>query len=286
VAERLFLAIPDGGAGIVRVMLDAPPLTGEILSIIPAAANRVFIASLGDPVALYDEIYGATLQAVGSDGEAKIHRLLARWGVDIRNELLAAIGQQMAIVSLPSAERDHPRAALMVEVLDARRVKRAIDRIARTHQLAVVEASVAGQPMFILDGERSSHSIYYAFVNQFLVASESRSAIEAIIEAHRSGDTMAVSMAYRRAFADRDSSSLLTFYDTNEHLLERIARGLNEGRLVATPLVREAEALFPTTWVGAAEKDGLYIESLSPMGTFPYLLTRLMATVSRIRENE
>ncbi len=286
VAERLFLATPDGGAGIVRVMMSAPPLTDEILSIIPATANRVFVASLGDLLALYDEMYTATLQVMGSDGETKIDRLLAELGVDIRNELLAAIGHQMAVIALPSMKRDHPRAALIVEVLDARQVKAAIERMARAHHFTVIETSVADQPVLILNGERSGHSAHCAFVGEFLVVSGSRSAIETIIEAHRSGETMMVSAAYQRALADHDAPPVLTFYATNEHLLERMARVLNEGGLSEPRPAREMEALFPTSWTGTVESDGLRIEGMSPMGTFPHLLTELMAAVARIPESE
>ncbi|MBI3949961.1 MAG: DUF3352 domain-containing protein [Acidobacteria bacterium] len=286
VVERLRIETRGGGAGVIRAFLNAPARPHRVLSLVPANADRVFVASMDGAVSVYDEIYNAFVQLAHPDEKAKMDAELAELGVSLRDDLLASVGQEGAIIHLPLPEQNWDRAVLIAEVRDPVRLRQSVERVASQHHLSLTEGGYAGRSLMTIKHEKTNHPMHIAFVDNFIAASDNTAAIEAVIDAYQSGNTISTSPLYQEAFAGRSSAPLFTFYGTNEHLLKLMARMLGQakGTDMATPV--ETTALFPTVLYGVAEGDGLYIESYSPLGTFPHVLTGLMAHLSKVGANE
>jgi hypothetical protein len=286
VVERLRIETRDGGTGVIRAMLNSSASPRQILSLIPATAHHVFVASTGDAVAIYDEVYRAMLQVAGPEEKANIEKELAELGVSLRDDLLATAGQEVAIITLPSSDSKRSGIALVVEVRDLARLKQSLERIADSHQLSIVESTYADSPVMTIESKKADDSLHVAFVDDFLAISDTASVIEAVIDAHRSGNTMATSSEYQQAFAGRVSAPRFTFYQTSEDVLKLMIRALGHSKNAGAIALADGEKLFPTALYSVAEGNGLYVESYSPLGTFPYLLTGLVAELSKVGQDK
>jgi hypothetical protein len=271
--ERFRVEIPNGGTGVVRSLLRAPAGPRQILSVIPAGAGHVFVATVSDPSTVYDQLHQVFQRAASPRCEGSLEAELAELGVDLKSDVVAALGGEMAIVEVPGSSSRH-RVAGIVQVHDPERIAQSFKQVAAKKDLALDEATYAGRPFLTLhSGSRANHKIHLAFVDSFLVSGD-EDAVRAVIDAQASGRTMAAAAEYQQAFGNRASSSLFTFYSTNDRLLGLMSQTL--GRGTAGAPVAATEKLFPTALYGVAESDGLYIESRSPLGTVPHILTNLL----------
>jgi hypothetical protein len=284
VVERLRVEIPNGGTGVVRSFLQTSASPRLVLSFVPASARHLFVASTGDVSAIYDQLYRTFDQIADPKDKAKLDTELAELGVDLKNDIVATLGRELAIADLSASEQGRHRGVAIIEVLDPERLTQSIGQIANRKGATVDETTHAGRQVMAIRGKHATHATYLAIVDNFLVIAESEDAIKAVIEAHDSGHTMAASTEYRQVFAGRAAAPMFSFYATNENLLTLMSQTFGKRNHITDAPSAAAEKLFPTALYGVAEPDGLYIESYSPLGTFPRLLTGLLSHLESLKQ--
>ena len=121
----------------------------------------------------------------------------------------------------------------------------------------------------------------HAFVGGNFVTSGEAGIVERIIETAQSGISLRASAAYQTASARLSGPPQFVYYNSNTDYLHGPGRVLKGGEREFKPEGQRAN-LQPSFAFGLAQADGFYVESRTPLGTFPRLLT---AVTSKLGEN-
>ena len=122
----------------------------------------------------------------------------------------------------------------------------------------------------------------YAFVGSTFVASPNGAAIERVIDTAQNGRSLRSSAAYTQALAQAQGQPQFVYFNSNADYLNQLGRTLknNESEFKTDG---QSAALRPSFAFGTTRADGIYIESRTPLGTFPRLLT---AVSSRLNDDK
>ena len=124
-----------------------------------------------------------------------------------------------------------------------------------------------------ISGEKE-RGLEYAFVNGNFVGSSRPENVERVIETAQGGRSLKESAAYQSAAAQLRGPAQFVYFNTNADYLNRLGRTLQGGEQTFKTEGQTA-ALRPSFAFGVTREDGFYVESRTPLGTFPRLLTAI-----------
>ncbi|HYY97117.1 MAG TPA: hypothetical protein VE642_00915, partial [Pyrinomonadaceae bacterium] len=125
----------------------------------------------------------------------------------------------------------------------------------------------------------------YAFVGSTFVASSKGSAVERVIDTAQGGRSLKGSAAYQAAAAQAQGPAQFVYFNSNADYLNRLGRTLKGGEHEFKTEGQRA-ALRPSFAFGATRADGFYVESRTPLGTFPRLLAAVASKLGDENEKQ
>jgi hypothetical protein len=172
---------------------------------------------------LYEIATGAT-GAAGAAMPPELGELQEHLGVDLWEDLVAALGGEMAFaVDGPLQELPWK---LVLEVYDPTGLQATLEQLAGNHdpygeegQVEITSESVGGRTFHTL--HIGTYEIHYTFTDGFLVAARSRLLVERALELKDSGTGLVVSKDFRSMLpADGEANFSALFYQDTRRLPE------------------------------------------------------------------
>jgi ferric-dicitrate binding protein FerR (iron transport regulator) len=182
----------------VASWLAAPAPMGS-LDFVSPEANLAAAFVVKTPTALLDDLF-ALVEAGDPDFAAHLAEFEQREGVDVRRDLGAALGGELAF-AFDGPMLPVPSWKLVLEVYDPARLQATLERLAERVNR---EAAEAGEPGLELGSEDSGGrtfysvtfvktglAVHYVYVDGYLVAAPSRALLERAIQSHDTGYSIA-----------------------------------------------------------------------------------------------
>lgn len=286
VVERFTAVAPAGGHGLLRTALSTAPSSQSLLLLVPSDALRVFDASISNASLSFDEFLDLTRQIAAQKGKPgpddALQKILTETGVDVRNDIVASLGSEIALAQIPVASETS--GVILLNLTDQQRFEAAIRTAAQHKGYAIAARDYRGQTINTVSG-RNDHSGSYAFVRGNFIASKDGAAVERIIDAAQSAPSLLASAQYQTAANALTGNPVFVYYESNSDFTNRLGRMLS-GRGTTFQPADQPSHVKPSFAYGLAKSDGFYVESYSPLGTFPTLLTAVTARLALERQNK
>lgn len=246
---------------------------------------------LKDPVAVFDELTAS--------GEGKnLATTEAELGINIRNDLLASLGREIA-VAMDGPALPVPSWKLVAEVRDANRLQYTIQQIAQAYNRHAAERgrqpaqfgqeAVAGRTWYriAVPGASSYGEAHYTFDNGYLVAAPSRALVERALGFKASGFTLTRSAGFqallpRDRYADFSGIVYQHMGPTLGPLMDALRGGLTPEQKKALESA-SAEVSKPTLFTFYGEDDRIILASTGNLlGLNPANLLRIGGPLSSL----
>src|SRR5580658_1280254 len=188
-AETRAALIFSGQRTGVASWLAAPAALGA-LDFISPQATLAWAAAVKQPSAIIDEIM--TMQASNPAFQQHLAEVQALLGVDLRNDLAAALGGEVAmaqdgpLLPLPSWK-------LAVEVYDPVKLQATIQKLVAAAKTVQLQQSTAnGRTYYMLSSENGSPftTVCYTYTDGYLLAGSSQALLDTAIQNRASGYTL------------------------------------------------------------------------------------------------
>jgi hypothetical protein len=173
------------------------------------------------------------------------------------------------LTALGSAEG--PSGVILVNLKDEAAFAGALLKFAEKNQRETTEREYKGVKVHRISGEKG-RGLEYAFVGGNFVGSGRPEAVESVIDTAQGGRSLKESAAYRSASAQLQGPAQFVYFNTNADYLNHLGRTLQGGEQTFKTEGQTAR-LRPSFAFGVTRDDGFYVESRTPLGTFPRLLT-------------
>jgi hypothetical protein len=282
VAERFRLVAPNR-EGVLATVAANPPTEGRLLALVPEDAAQAFDASVANAPQTFDQMLALASQLTSRPGKKGPVDALAEFaektGVDFRSEIVGALGAEFCAAQLPGGADGH-EGVVLLNLRDEQAFARTLARFAEGNKREISEREYKGVTVRRIAGEKG-RGLEYAFVNGALVASGGAGAVERVIDTAQGGRSLKSSAAYQSAAA-RSQSPQFVYFSSNADYLNRLGRTLSGGEQEFKTEGQRA-SLRPSFAFGVMREDGFYVESRTPLGTFPRMLT---AISSRLGQEE
>jgi hypothetical protein len=286
VAERFSVVAPTR-EGVFATIASNPPTEQKLLALVPEGAVQAFDASIANAPQTFEQMFALLSEVSAQSGRGKspedaLSEFTEKTGVDFRGEILGAIGTEVCIAQLSTGEGHE--GVILLDVRDQLAFTRALAKFAESKKREVTEREFKGVALRRVAGE-NGHGMEYAFVGSTFVASGKGSAVERVIETAQSGRSLRASAAYREASAQAQGQPQFVYFNSNADYLNRLGQTLkNDEREFKTEGQRAA--LRPSFAFGVTRADGVYVESRTPLGTFPRLLTAVSSRLGVEQKHE
>ncbi|HVF67444.1 MAG TPA: DUF3352 domain-containing protein [Pyrinomonadaceae bacterium] len=277
VAERFTVVAPNR-AGVLATVASNPPTEQKLLALVPEGAVQAFDASITNAPQTFEQMFALLSEVSAQRGDGKgpedaLSEFTEKTGVDFRGEILGALGTEVCVAQLSTGEGHE--GVVLLDVRDGQAFTRALAKFAESKKREVTEREYKGVALRRVAGEEGK-GLEYAFVGSTFVASSKGSAVESVIETAQGGRSLRSSAAYAQALAQAQGQPQFVYYNSNANYLNRLGRALkSDGQEFKTEGQRAA-AIRPSFAFGVTRADGFYVESRTPLGTFP----RILAAVS------
>jgi hypothetical protein len=275
VAERFSLVAPNR-EGVLATVASNPPTEQKLLALVPEGAVQAFDASIANAPQTFEQMLAllgeVSAQAGHKSPEDALSEFTEKTGVDFRGEILGALGSEVCVAQLASGE-EHG-GVILLDVRDAQAFTRALAKFAESKKREVTEREYKGVALRRVAGE-NGHEMEYAFIGSTFVASGKAGNVEQVIDTAQGGRSLRSSAAYAQASAQTQGQPQFVYFNSNADYLNRLGRTLKSGEQEFKTEGQRA-ALRPSFAFGTTRADGFYVESRTPLGTFP----RLLAAVS------
>lgn len=282
VIERLHLAVAGGGRGLTRVIVTTPPTPRALLSLVPQDAEQILdisTATVGEATEVIRALLDHARATLGRRTPRDVlEDIRGKTGIDVHAELLSSLGSEACLVDLRRGEAH--RRVLLVSVRDHARVARALEKLALSLGYSVLSPNASGASVTSLVGTSNRALLHYAFADGVFIASDSFDAVGKVLDTARSGRSLLDSTSYREALNDLPEDAAFLFYGANRDYLNRLGRLLSAGKKDFTPTPLQVD-LKPSVAYGIIEPDSVTIESRSPLGIAPRLVTAILAWLSK-----
>ncbi|HEV3470172.1 MAG TPA: DUF3352 domain-containing protein [Pyrinomonadaceae bacterium] len=273
VAERFVVVAPER-RGLLGTVASNPPTPQALLALVPEDAVQVFDASIANAPQTFEEVLALVSQAAaqaGKQGHDMLAEFAAKTGVSLREDIVGSLGGEVCFAQLPAG--GGRAGVLILAVRDERAFAAALEKFAAHTKRAVGSREHRGVTVSSLTDGRG-RSTEYAFVGGNFVMSEEAGGVERVIETAQGGPSLRAAAAYREASAVAAGQPQFVYFNTNADYLNRLGRMLKSGEQEFKTEGQRA-ALRPSFAYGVAQPDGFYVESRTPLGTFPRLLTAI-----------
>lgn len=277
VVERFGVVAPKREGVLATVALN-PPTEGRLLALVPETAVQAFDASVANAPQTFDQMFALASQLSNQAGKKGPEEGLAQFtektGVDLRNEIVGAVGTEVCAAQLTSgnAEEGHS-GVIIVNLKDEAAFAGALLKFAETNKRATTEREYKGVKVRRIAGEKGG-GLEYAFVGGNFVGSSKGEAVERVIDTAQGGRSLKDSAAYRSAAAQLQTPAQFVYFNSNANYLNHLGRTLSGGEQEFKTEGQRAN-LRPSFAFGITREDGFYVESRTPLGTFPRMLTAI-----------
>ncbi len=272
---RASLTFSQARRGVASWLAAPAPMGG--LSFFSPETNLAGAFVVKQPVALLDD-----LLAINPEIAAELAKLQNEHGFDLRNDLAAPLGGEVAI-GVDGPLLPTPSWKLVVEVYDPARLQQTIERVAdRLNDelrkngkptVEVTEQRSGGRTWYTFGTKQPKHEVHYIFEDGYLVAAPSRALLERALQLRDSGVTLATAPKFRDLLGpDGQVNVSAFFYQNLKPLADAAADMLPKGAL--GPADRQGQmATFllgqgPTLVYAYAHEDRILFASTneSPLG--------------------
>jgi hypothetical protein len=276
VVERFGVVAPNR-EGVLATVASNPPTEGRLLALVPEGAVQAFDASVANAPQTFDQMFALASQLSNQTGKKGPEEGLAQFtektGVDLRAEIVGAVGTEVCVAQLTAVgSEEGPSGVILVNVRDEAAFAGALAKFAEKHGRVVTEREYKGVRVRRIAGEKEGRGLEYAFVGGNFVASGRPENVERVIDTAQGGPSLKDSAAYREAAAQLQGPAQFVYFNTNADYLNRLGRTLQGGEQTFKTEGQRAK-LRPSFAFGVTRADGFYVESRTPLGTFPRLLT-------------
>jgi hypothetical protein len=285
VVER-FVVVAPNRAGVLATVAANPPTQAALLALVPEDAIQAFDASIANAPQTFDQMISLVGQVSEQSGKKSPSDALTEFtektGVDFRGEILGALGNEVCAAQLASG--DEPGGVVILNVKDEAAFSRALAKFAERNKRATTEREYKGVAVRIIAGEKG-HGLEYAFVGGNFVASGKGAMVERVIDTAQGGRSLQSSAAYKAASAQLTGQPQFVYYNSNADYLNRLGHTLKGGEQEFKTEGQRA-SLRPSFAFGVTREDGFYVESRTPLGTFPRLLTAVTSKLGAQEKKE
>jgi hypothetical protein len=277
VVERFGVVAPQR-EGVLATVASNPPTEGKLLALVPEDAVQAFDASVANAPQTFDQMFALASQLSNQAGKIGPEEGLAQFtektGVDLRNEIVGAVGTEVCAAQLTAVgSEEGPSGVIIVNVRDEAAFAGALAKFAEKNGRETTEREYKGVRVRRIAGEKG-HGLEYAFVGGNFVGSGKGSAVERVIDTAQGGRSLKESAAYKAAAAQLRGPAQFVYFNSNADYLNRLGRTLQGGEQTFKTEGQSA-SLRPSFAFGVTREDGFYVESRTPLGTFPRLLTAI-----------
>ncbi len=277
VVERFGVVAPNR-EGVLATVASNPATEGKLLALVPETAVQAFDASVANAPQTFDQMFALASQLSNQAGkkgpEAGLNEFTEKTGVDLRNEIVGAVGTEVCAAQLTGVGSEGgPGGVVLVNLKDEAAFAGALAKFAEKHKRETTEREYKGVKIRRIAGEQGG-GLEYAFVNGNFVGSSKGEAVERVIDTAQGGRSLKESAAYQSAAAQLQGPAQFIYFNTNADYLNRLGRTLSGGEQEFKTEGQRA-ALRPSFAFGVTREDGFYVESRTPLGTFPRLLTAI-----------
>lgn len=288
VVERFGVVSPKR-EGVLATVAANPPTQGALLALVPETAVQAFDASVANAPQTFDQMFALASQLSGQAGGKGPGDVLAEFtektGVDFRNEIVGAIGTEVCAAQLTAGTSEEGASGVViVNLKDEAAFAGALAKFAEKNGRETTEREYKGVKVRRISGEKE-HGLEYAFINGNLVASGKPAAVESVIDTAQGGRSLKNSAAYQSAAAQLQAQAQFVYFNTNADYLNRLGRTLQNGEQ-AFKTDGQRASLRPSFAFGVTREDGFYVESRTPLGTFPRLLTAISSKLGGEQKKE
>ena len=286
VAERFSVVAPNR-EGVLATVAQNPPTEQKLLALVPDTAVQALDASIANAPQTFEQMLALLGEVSAQSGAHKspedaLSEFTEKTGVDLRGEILGALGPEVCVAQLASGEERE--GLILLDVRDEQAFTRALAKFAESKKREVTEREYKGVAVRRAAGENGK-GVEYAFVGATFVASPSGGAIERVIDTAQGGRSLKGSAAYQAAAAQAQGPAQFVYFNSNADYLNRLGRTLKGGEHEFKTEGQRA-ALRPSFAFGATRADGFYVESRTPLGTFPRLLAAVASKLGDENEKQ
>ena len=287
VVERFGVVAPKR-EGVLATVAANPPTEGKLLALVPETAVQAFDASVANAPQTFDQMFALASQLSNQAGKKGPEEGLAQFtektGVDLRNEIVGAVGTEVCAAQLTSGTSEEGASGvIIVNLKDEAAFAGALAKFAEKNKRETTEREYKGVKVRRIAGEKG-HGLEYAFVNGNFVGSGKPEAVESIIDTAQGGRSLKESAAYKSAASQLQAPAQFVYFNTNADYLNHLGRNLQGGEQSFKTEGQSAN-LRPSFAFGVTREDGFYVESRTPLGTFPRLLTAVTAKLGGEKKN-
>jgi hypothetical protein len=285
VVERFRLVAP-GREGVLATVAANPPTQGALLALVPEDAVQAFDASVANAPQTFDQMLALASQLTARPGGKGPADALAdfteKTGVDFRAEIVGAVGNEFCAAQLTSKNSEEGASGVLIlNLKDEQSFAQTLAKFAERNKRETTQRDYKGVTVRRIAGEKGG-GLEYAFVGGNLVASGKAEAVERVIDTAQGGRSLKAGAAYQSAAAQLSGQPQFVYYNSNVDYLNGLGRSLQVGEQQFKTEGQRA-SLRPSFAFGMTREDGFYVESRTPLGTFPRLLT---AFSSRLGQDE
>ena len=283
VAERFRLVAPNR-EGVLATVASNPPTEGKLLALVPEDAVQAFDASVANAPQTFDQMLALASQLGARPGhkgpEAGLAEFAEKTGVDFRAEIVGAVGNEFCAAQLTSKSSEGGASGvLIINLKDEQAFAQTLAKFAERNKRETTQRDYKGVTVRRIAGERGG-GLEYAFVGGNLVASGRAEAVERVIDTAQGGRSLKSSAAYQSAAAQLPGRPQFVYYNSNADYLNGLGRTLQGGGQEFKTEGQRA-SLRPSFAFGLTREDGFYVESRTPLGTFPRMLTAVSSRLGR-----
>jgi hypothetical protein len=285
VVER-FAVNTSGREGVLGTIATNAPTSQALLALVPEDALQAFDASIAGAPQTFDQLLTLVSQVAPQSGKKSPQDLFAevssQTGIDLRNDLIGQLGAEVCAAQLPNGEGRG--GVIILNVKDEQAFARTLEKFAEHKKSAVSSREYKGVLVRQIAGEQG-RGLEYAFVGGNLVASSEGRMVERVIDTAQGGPSLAGSAAFREAGSGVNGSPQFVYFNTNADYVERLGHTLKSGDYEFKSSGRTA-SLKPSYAFGVSRPEGLFVESRTPLGTFPRLLAALTSKLGQETKKE
>lgn len=275
VVERFGVVAPRR-EGVLATVASNPPTEGKLLALVPETAVQAFDASVANAPQTFDQMFALASQLSNQSGkkgpEAGLAEFTEKTGVDLRAEIVGAVGTEVCAAQLTAGgSEEGASGVIIVNLKDEAAFAGALAKFAEKNQRETTEREYKGVKVRRISGLQG-RGLEYAFVNGNFVGSGKPEAVQSVIDTAQGGRSLKDSAAYQSAAGQLQAPAQFVYFNTNADYLNRLGRTLSGGEQTFKTEGQSA-SLRPSFAFGVTREDGFYVESRTPLGTFPRLLT-------------
>lgn len=285
VVER-FVVNTSGKQGVLGTIATNAPTSQALLALVPEDALQAFDASIAGAPQTFDELltlFGqVAAQAGKKDPQELFERVSSKTGLDLRNDLIGQLGAEICVAQLPNG--DDRSGVIILNVRDEQAFARTLEKFAEHNKRAVSVRDYKGVVVRLIAGEKG-RGMEYAFVGGNLVASGDAGIVERVIDTAQGGPSLAGNAAFREAVAGAGGNPQFVYFNTNADYVARLGHVLkSEEHEFKTS--GQSVSLKPSYAFGVSRPEGLFVESRTPLGTFPRLLAAMTSKFGQESKKE